>query len=134
MQQTRSYAATLLAAHGVTRLDILNYITHGVSKVPHAPAPPPSPAGEGQEGEGARQGDDESHAAADPLAAYAVNLTERASAGKLDPLVGRTVELNRTLEILCRRCALAYPVRDEIPVMLVDEARPLGGAGGESSH
>ena len=38
------------------------------------------------------------------------------------------------LEILCRRCALAYPVRDEIPVMLVDEARPLAWAEGEGPH
>jgi ATP-dependent Clp protease ATP-binding subunit ClpA len=102
MQQSRSYAATLLSAHGVTRLDILNYISHGVSKVPQAQGPPPTP-GEGHDGEGARQGDDEPQPASDPLAAYAVNLTERASAGKLDPLVGRAVELNRTLEILCRR-------------------------------
>jgi uncharacterized protein YbaR (Trm112 family) len=36
-------------------------------------------------------------------------------------------------EICCRHCALAYPVRDEIPVMLVDEARPLRGAGGQGS-
>jgi len=102
MQQSRSFAATLLASHGVTRLDILNYISHGVSKVPQSPAPPPSPF-EGQDGEGARQGEDEPGAAQDPLTAYAANLTERAAAGKLDPLVGRTVELNRTLEILCRR-------------------------------
>ena len=102
MQQSRSFAATLLASHGVTRLDILNYISHGVSKVPQAPVPPPS-FGEGQDGEGARQGDEDTNAAPDPLAAYAANLTERAAAGKLDPLVGRAVELNRTLEILCRR-------------------------------
>ena len=102
MQQTRSFAATLLASHGVTRLDILNYISHGVSKVPQAPVPPPSP-GDGQDGEGAHQSDDEPGAAPDPLAAYAANLTERAADGKLDPLVGRAVELNRTLEILCRR-------------------------------
>jgi ATP-dependent Clp protease ATP-binding subunit ClpA len=100
MQQTRSFAATLLASHGVTRLDILNYISHGVSKVPQAPTSTP-PQGEGQEGDAGRE--DEPNAAPDPLAAYAANLTERASTGKLDPLVGRTVELNRTLEILCRR-------------------------------
>jgi ATP-dependent Clp protease ATP-binding subunit ClpA len=86
----------------VTRLDILNYISHGVSKVPQAPVPPPSP-GDGQEHDGARQGDEEPNAAADPLAAYAANLTDRAAAGKLDPLVGRQIELNRTLEVLCRR-------------------------------
>jgi ATP-dependent Clp protease ATP-binding subunit ClpA len=71
-------------------------------RIAQSPAPPPSPF-EGQDGEGARQGEDEPGAAQDPLTAYAANLTERAAAGKLDPLVGRTVELNRTLEILCRR-------------------------------
>ncbi len=100
MQQSRSYSATLLASHGVSRLDILNYISHGISKVPQAgPGPdrqsfPPESSGNDAE---------DASAAADPLAAYASNLTERAKAGKLDPLVGRGTELKRTLEILCRR-------------------------------
>jgi ATP-dependent Clp protease ATP-binding subunit ClpA len=100
MQQSRSYASTLLGAHGVTRLDILNFISHGVTKVPQPPqaAPTPMPQGDGQE-----HHDEAPAAPADPLAAYAVNLSERAQAGKLDPLVGRTAELRRTLEILCRR-------------------------------
>ena len=54
----------------------------------------PAAAGEGQEGPATSR---------DPLGAYALNLTERAKAGALDPLIGRTVELQRTLEILCRR-------------------------------
>ena len=101
MQQSRSYAATLLGAHGVTRLDILNFISHGVTKVPQPPqsAPDPTPQGDGQE----HQHDEAPATPADPLAAYAVNLSERARLGKLDPLVGRTSELRRTLEILCRR-------------------------------
>jgi ATP-dependent Clp protease ATP-binding subunit ClpA len=101
MQQSRSYAATLLGSHGITRLDILNYISHGVSKVPQIPPSQPSspPPGQGSDG----QSEEEAPGAPDPLTAYAVNLTERAKAGKLDPLVGRSVELKRTLEILCRR-------------------------------
>jgi ATP-dependent Clp protease ATP-binding subunit ClpA len=98
MQQTRSFAASLLASHGVSRLDILNFISHGISKVPQAPQPadqPPPDPGSGDS--------DEAPAAADPLGSYAVNLTERARAGKLDPLVGRSTELKRTMEILCRR-------------------------------
>jgi ATP-dependent Clp protease ATP-binding subunit ClpA len=100
MQQNRSYAATLLGAHGVTRLDILNYISHGISKVPtpHISEPSPRPE-EGRPG----QGDEPQGTATDPLAAYTVNLTERARSGRLDPLVGRARELQRTLEILCRR-------------------------------
>ncbi len=100
MQQNRSYAATLLSAHGVTRLDILNFISHGISKVPIPQAP--SPETRRPEGEPG-QGEEIPGPASDPLAAYTVNLTERARAGRLDPLVGRTRELQRTLEILCRR-------------------------------
>ena len=102
MQQGRSYATTLLGSHGVTRLDILNYISHGVTKTPQSPAAQPGPAdptGEGQ----MPPGDDDAPTPADPLAAFAVSLTDRARNGKLDPLVGRTTELKRTLEILCRR-------------------------------
>ncbi len=100
MQQTRSYAATLLGAHGITRLDILNFISHGISKVP-LPGPTPAPSAPPESEQG--HGDEAQGAPSDPLGAYAVNLTERARAGKLDPLVGRTRELQRTLEILCRR-------------------------------
>ncbi|MCX6544610.1 MAG: ATP-dependent Clp protease ATP-binding subunit ClpA, partial [Acidobacteria bacterium] len=76
MQQSRSFAATLLGAHGVTRLDILNFISHGVTKVPQSPQPAPDtpPPGDGQE----NSHEEGPAAAADPLAAYAVNLTERA--------------------------------------------------------
>jgi ATP-dependent Clp protease ATP-binding subunit ClpA len=99
MQQPKSFAAQALESHGITRLDILNYISHGIAKVPIGrPADGaiegPATAGEGPEG---------SSTAREPLGAYAVNLTERAKGGKLDPLIGRTIELQRTLEILCRR-------------------------------
>ena len=98
MQQPRSYAAQLLEAQGVTRLDILNYISHGISKVP-------TPPDDGEEERPVRSGTwvEGPATARDPLAAYTVNLTERARAGQLDPLVGRTEELQRTIEILCRR-------------------------------
>ena len=99
LQQPKAHAAELLAAQGITRLDVLNYISHGISKVP------PGPGGPEGRGEGAEAGaGEEGRAAArDPLAAYTVNLTERARAGTLDPLIGRTRELHRTLQILCRR-------------------------------
>ena len=101
LQQNKSFAAQLLAAQGVTRLDVLEYITHGISKVP--PAGPPAD-------EDAASGDAEAGVAdagtatsRDPLSAYASSLTARAKAGELDPLIGRRAELERTLEILCRR-------------------------------
>ena len=86
MQQPRSHAAQLLAAQGVTRLDILSFISHGVTKAA-APAPDDgaAPAGDGNE--------EAPRPARDPLAAYAVNLTERARTGQLDPLIGQHLGL-----------------------------------------
>ena len=100
LQQSKSYAAQLLAAQGVSRLDVLEYITHGISKVP----PSSGPDSEGSPGDAdAGTGERGTATARDPLGAYALNLTDRAKAGALDPLIGRTLELQRTLEILCRR-------------------------------
>ena len=101
LQQSKSYAAQLLANQGVSRLDILEYITHGISKVPPSTSgsDAESPQGDADAGIGERGG----ATARDPLNAYALNLTERARDGALDPLIGRTSELQRTLEILCRR-------------------------------
>ncbi len=95
LQERRSQAARLLEAQGVTRLDVLNYISHGISKVPRLPIGEPAPAGDGDE--------DAPHLAADPLTAFAVNLTDRARRGLLDPLIGRQAEIRRALEVLCRR-------------------------------
>src|SRR4051812_43180759 len=85
LAQGRSFAVDLLTGQGVTRLDVLNYISHGVSKVPGGSegmgdSVDPATGGAGEEG---------AAAARDPLAAYCVNLTERGRQGKLDPLIGR---------------------------------------------
>lgn len=91
-----SQAAYLLNAQNVTRLDVVNYLSHGISKV----------AGD-EEGEGfGRAEDDESEAdsaAKSPLESFAVNLNQRAKQGKIDPLIGRHEEVERTVQILCRR-------------------------------
>ncbi|HMJ85676.1 MAG TPA: ATP-dependent Clp protease ATP-binding subunit ClpA [Vicinamibacterales bacterium] len=98
LQQPKSYAAQLLAEDGVTRLDILEYISHGIAKKPMAASPesagPGAAGGTGEEGPAS---------AKDPLSAYCVNLTARAREGLLDPLIGRAEELQRTIEVLCRR-------------------------------
>jgi ATP-dependent Clp protease ATP-binding subunit ClpA len=97
LQQPKAHAARLLEAQGVTRLDVLEFISHGIAKVPEAegePARGEAPAGAGEEGPGA---------ARDPLSTYCINLTDRARRGLLDPLIGRTEELQRTIEVLCRR-------------------------------
>jgi ATP-dependent Clp protease ATP-binding subunit ClpA len=99
LQQTNSYACQLLEAQSVTRLDVLNYISHGISKVPA----PQAPGEEPKRRPGPSGGGESQQAARDPLSTYTMNLTERARSGILDPLIGRTLELQRTLEILCRR-------------------------------
>ena len=99
LQQTNSYACQLLEAQSVTRLDVLNFISHGISKVPT----PPQPGDETKRRAPAPGAADVQQAQRDPLSTYTVNLSERARAGALDPLIGRAVELQRTIEILCRR-------------------------------
>jgi ATP-dependent Clp protease ATP-binding subunit ClpA len=95
-QAERSQAVYLLKKHGITRLDVLNYIAHGISKVSDTSEQLP---------EGVEADDDVAGAqtARDPLAAFTVNLIERAAAGHIDPLIGRAPELQRTIQILCRR-------------------------------
>jgi ATP-dependent Clp protease ATP-binding subunit ClpA len=97
MREPKSHAASLLGEQGVTRLDVLNFISHGVSK-----NPPSEPAGD-EDLASSGTGDEERRSSRDPLAAYASNLTERARAGKLDPVIGRTAEMDRALEVLARR-------------------------------
>ena len=98
LQQPNSYAAELLQSQDITRLDVLNYISHGISKIPTV-------AGDGAASEAADAGagPDGPAPSRDPLTAFAVNLTDRATRGQIDPLIGRTEELQRTIEILCRR-------------------------------
>jgi ATP-dependent Clp protease ATP-binding subunit ClpA len=100
LQEQKSYAAQLLAAQGVSRLDVLNYISHGIGKVP---VPHDEDPGELRHAGKPGDDDEDSSTARNPLAAYTINLSERAAAGKLDPLIGRTKELQRTIQILCRR-------------------------------
>ena len=91
-QAERSQAVYLLRSEGINKLDILNYLSHGIGK--DSPSPDFTPAG----------GDEEATAPSkDPLRAYAVDLIEKAKNGDIDPLIGRSLELERTIQILCRR-------------------------------
>ena len=92
-----SYAVTLLRSQGVTRLDMLQYISHGVSKAVDDEA-----EFEGAMGRSAG-GEEAGEIPADPLAAFCTNLTARAASGELDPLIGRGPELERITHILARR-------------------------------
>ena len=92
-QADRSQAVYLLRSEGVNKLDVLNYLSHGIAK--GASGPDRQPAFVSPE--------EESAPAGDPLKSFAVNLNERAAKGEIDPLIGRAAELERTIQILCRR-------------------------------
>jgi ATP-dependent Clp protease ATP-binding subunit ClpA len=96
-QAERSYSVYLLKKQGINRIDVLNYLAHGISKYEESSAPAHEGAGAGGEDDGAAQGE------RDPLAAFTVNLIERAASGHIDPLIGRAPEVERTIQILCRR-------------------------------
>jgi ATP-dependent Clp protease ATP-binding subunit ClpA len=98
-QEPDAYSMTLLRAQGVSRLDLLRYISHGESKLG-----PNGAAGETGTGAASFFGGEESEGVpADPLAAFTTNLTARAAEGRLDPLIGRGAELDRAIQILARR-------------------------------
>ncbi|MBS0215764.1 MAG: ATP-dependent Clp protease ATP-binding subunit ClpA [Proteobacteria bacterium] len=94
-----SHAVYLLNQQDVTRLDVVNFISHGLSK--HGEEQASSDAARsGEEGEGEEGG---SAGGGDPLAEFATNLNASAKEGKIDPLVGRADEIERTIQVLCRR-------------------------------
>ena len=95
--EKESHAVYFLSREDVTRFDLVNYISHGISRVGGESTSLPPPAGVDQD-EGFE--DDEAQT---PLTAFAVNLNEQAMAGRIDPLIGRKTEIERTIQILCRR-------------------------------
>ncbi len=100
-QAEQSYAVYLLKQQGVSRLDMLNYIAHGISKVDNS-----------IDFDGISDGVEDEEFAEDramggkrkkPLEAFTEELVKLASEGKIDPIIGRTEEIERTIQILCRR-------------------------------
>ena len=92
-QAEKSHSVYLLRSQNITKLDVLTYLSHGIPK----DAPPDvTPAGIATEDEGAAP-------SRDPLKTFAVNLLDRAEKGEIDPVIGRSSELERTIQILCRR-------------------------------
>jgi ATP-dependent Clp protease ATP-binding subunit ClpA len=89
-----SHAVYLLEKQGVRRLDILQYISHGIGKEGGGDE---EPGGEGDPEEGAPR------PVKDPFRTFTVNLVERAAQGLIDPLIGREMEIERTIQVLCRR-------------------------------
>ena len=95
--ERESHAAYFLQEQDMTRYDAVNFISHGVAKKPgmSKDQPPRGVAQDGTEPPGS--------AGPDALTSYCVNLNEKALAGKVDPLIGRDLEINRCIEVLCRR-------------------------------
>jgi ATP-dependent Clp protease ATP-binding subunit ClpA len=91
--EKQSHAVFLLSKHDVTRLDVVNFVSHGLSKVPDEKV-------DKEEGGPDVEREAEGSGALDK---YASNLNKLAEAGKIDPLIGRKLEIERTIEILCRR-------------------------------
>lgn len=90
-----SHAVYLLNKQDISRLDVVNYLAHGISKIDHD-----------NEFTGSRTsevGNADMDASGNPLDKYTTNLNEEALRGRIDPLIGRELELERTIQILCRR-------------------------------
>jgi ATP-dependent Clp protease ATP-binding subunit ClpA len=98
--ERESHAVYFLQLQDMTRLDAVNFISHGIAKSPgkSAPRQEKSAAQDApeQEEKGSRRGQD-------ALSNYCVNLNKKAQSGKIDPLIGRESEIERTIQILCRR-------------------------------
>jgi ATP-dependent Clp protease ATP-binding subunit ClpA len=95
-----SHAVFLLDKQGVRRLDILSYISHGVGKEKDKEKDGPA---EEEESPGEPQEEAAPRAVKDPFRAFCANLVEKAARGEIDPLIGRRPELERTVQVLCRR-------------------------------
>ncbi len=91
--EKQTHAVYLLGIQDVTRLDVVNYISHGIGKQ------------EESSGDSSQQSAPELEAETvqSPLEQFATNLNEKAAAGKIDPLIGRDAEIQRTIQVLCRR-------------------------------
>ncbi|MCV2369293.1 ATP-dependent Clp protease ATP-binding subunit ClpA [Roseateles oligotrophus] len=95
-----SHAVYYLHQQGVTRLDVVNFIAHGIKKSD----PPDAPKGaEGAAGPEAEREDAEGQGKGSPLDQFTQNLNQLAKDGKIDPLIGRELEVERVVQILCRR-------------------------------
>jgi len=92
--EQESQAVYFLNKQNITRLDVVNYISHGISKIYEQPE---------ENIENTEERETADSTAKQPLETFAVNLNEQAAQGKIDPLIGRRAEVQRTIQILCRR-------------------------------
>ncbi|MES3015776.1 MAG: Clp protease N-terminal domain-containing protein, partial [Pseudomonadota bacterium] len=93
-----SHAVYYLHQQGVTRLDVVNFIAHGIKK-----SEPPEPAKGNEGGSGEGEKEEASDGKGSPLDQFTQNLNQLARDGKIDPLIGRELEVERVIQVLCRR-------------------------------
>ncbi len=92
-EEKDSHAAFFLSSEGITRLDVLSYISHGSSRLPF----------EKGSGRFAKTDSERKKKRVNPLEVFTIDLVKIAAEGKLDPLIGRELEMERTMQVLCRR-------------------------------
>jgi len=103
-----SNAVYLLENQGITRLDIVGYLSHGISKIDEDDEDEDDDEDDAEDDEvteaaGDQEDGDEEGEVRKPLKSFTVNLTDRASKGEIDPLIGRASEVERLIQVLCRR-------------------------------
>lgn len=98
-QEKESHAVFMLQQRGMSRLDAVNFVSHGIAKVPGLSESRDVVGAEAELGDGTEGGP----RGKSPLAAYCHDLNQKARDGKIDPLIGRGLELERTIQVLCRR-------------------------------
>ncbi len=104
--ERESHAVYFLQTQDMTRLDAVNFISHGIAKSPgrSSPRPAANTEREGKEPNASEEREEKpSRRGQDALTNYCVNLNKKAQSGKIDPLIGRDIEIERTIQILCRR-------------------------------
>jgi len=92
--EKESHAVYFLHKQNISRFDVVNYVSHGISKVPGENQNELPAQEEGEEGAATEKS---------PLDVFCINLNEQARIGKIDPLIGRDKEVERTIQVLCRR-------------------------------
>jgi ATP-dependent Clp protease ATP-binding subunit ClpA len=98
--ERESHAAYFLQEQDMTRYDAVNYISHGIAKRPGVSETRPV---RGVDEETETKGNDDSKKKGEALETYCVNLNKKARDGKIDPVIGRNAEINRAIQVLCRR-------------------------------
>lgn len=97
--EKESHAVYFLNRQGITRLDVVNFISHGITKTPQPSQKPQSDKSESEQGEG----EQETASTNGALENFTQNLNQAALVGKIDPLIGRDKEIERVIQTLCRR-------------------------------